>query len=169
MTKKQKDLYKVVEARLHNYKNLDTQIKNAELDIEIYKEDYLGCKAISYTEDTVTPTNKFHSSVEDEVIKRDEWFVFLESELRKKKLEKRKIENALSCLNSTEEQFFKLYFMSKIKPTMRSVANSLHYQERNSVYDIKEKIVYKMMDMLYPNLKIQELPLFNYIAVENTH
>lgn len=169
MTKKQKDLYKVVEARLYNYKNLDTQIKNAELDIEIYKEDYLGCKAISYTEDTVTPTNKFHSSVEDEVIKRDEWFVFLESELRKKKLEKRKIENALSCLNSTEEQFFKLYFMSKIKPTMRSVANSLHYQERNSVYDIKEKIVYKMMDMLYPNLKIQELPLFNYIAVENTH
>ena len=37
MTKKQKDLYKVVEARLHNYKNLDMQINNAELDIDIYR------------------------------------------------------------------------------------------------------------------------------------
>ena len=34
MSKDKKELFKKVEGRLHNYKNLEVQIRNLELDIE---------------------------------------------------------------------------------------------------------------------------------------
>ena len=47
-----KELFKKVEGRLHNYKNLELQIKNLELDIEQEKNEYRGCGSISYDEKT---------------------------------------------------------------------------------------------------------------------
>lgn len=160
MTKK--DLYKVVEARLHNYKNLDIEINRIKLDIESYKAEFIGCKAIEYSDDVITHRNSFNSTTENEVITREKELDIMQRDLKKKEIEKLRIENALTCLDSTEEQLFKLYFNDKSKNTMSYITKKLHYSERKSTYDLKDRLVYKMMDMLYPKLKETELPLFNY-------
>ena len=167
MTKK--DLYKVVESRLHNYKNLDMEINRIKLDIESYKTEFIGCKAITYSDDIVGPTNKFNSIIENEVLNREKDIDIMQKELKKKEIEKLRIENALTCLDSTEEQLFNLYFNDKSKNTMSYITKKLHYSERKSTYDLKDRLVYKMMDMLYPKLKETELPLFNYKSSVNTH
>ncbi|WP_304340449.1 hypothetical protein [Metaclostridioides mangenotii] len=159
MTKK--DLYKVVEARLHNYKNLDMEINRIKLDIESYKAEFIGCKAIEYSDDIVGPTNKFNSSVENEVLKREQYIIDKSKELAKKQIEKKRIENALTCLDSREEDFFNLYFNNKNKYKYSMVCISLELcLDRKTCYLLKDKIIYKMMDMLYPKLKEMELPLF---------
>ena len=164
MTKK--DLYKVVEARLHNYKNLDIEINRIKLDIESYKTEFIGCKAIEYSDDVVGPTNKFNSTTENEVITREKELDIMQRDLKKKEIEKFRIENALTCLDSREEEFFKLYFESKDKYKHSMVSISLDLcMDRKTCYLLKDKIIYKMMDMLYPKLKELELPLFK---VENS-
>ena len=71
MTKEEKNkLFREVEARLHNYKNLKIQINNLELDIEREKNDYRGCGAISYEEKTGVTYN-INRTVENEVISKE--------------------------------------------------------------------------------------------------
>ncbi|MBH0311953.1 hypothetical protein I7E32_16395 [Alcaligenes faecalis] len=164
MTKK--DLYKVIEARLHNYKNLDIEINRIKLDIESYKAEFIGCKAIEYSDDVITHSNSFNSTTENEVITREKEIDIMQKELKKKEIEKLRIENALTCLDSREEEFFKLYFESKDKYKHSMVSISLELcMDRKTCYLLKDKIIYKMMDMLYPKLKELELPLFK---VENS-
>ena len=63
--------FKKTESSLYNYNSLDVKIKNIEIDIENLEND-ITVRAISYDEKS-SPTNKFSSSVEDEVIRRDEY------------------------------------------------------------------------------------------------
>ena len=62
-----KELFKKVEGRLYNYKNLELQINNLELDIEQEKNDYRGCGSRSYDERTGLTYN-ISRTVENEVI-----------------------------------------------------------------------------------------------------
>ena len=70
MAKEKSDLFRKTEYALYNYKTIDLRIKNIEIDIECLKND-ISIKAINY-EEKVGPTNAFNSSVEDEVIRREE-------------------------------------------------------------------------------------------------
>ena len=64
------NLFGKTESALYNYKDLDIKIKSIDIDIEMLKND-ITLKAISYEEKS-GPTNAFSSSVENEVIRRDE-------------------------------------------------------------------------------------------------
>ena len=65
-----KELLKKVELRLQNYKFLEMQINNIELDIKKEKMEYRGCGAINYYERTGT-TNNISRTVENEVIAKE--------------------------------------------------------------------------------------------------
>ncbi|MFN1899915.1 hypothetical protein ACK2FY_18375, partial [Clostridioides difficile] len=85
-----KELFKS-ESELHHYKFLSAEIKNLELDIESRENEVFGCKAIGYGE-KVSPTYAFNSTVENGNYKKAK-------KLKKdKEIEKKKIENALTCL-----------------------------------------------------------------------
>ena len=58
--------YKKTEYYLYNYKNMQAEIKNILLEIEDIENNYRGIEAITYEEKSA-PTNKFNSSVEQEI------------------------------------------------------------------------------------------------------
>ena len=64
------NMFKKTEYALYNYKDLDIKIKSIDIDIDMLEND-ITLKAISYEEKT-GPTNAFSSSVENEVIRREE-------------------------------------------------------------------------------------------------
>lgn len=68
MENKKDILFKETDERLHNYKYLDIKIKNINLDIKRYENEYSGCGAMVYTEKT-SNTYNISSSVENEVLK----------------------------------------------------------------------------------------------------
>lgn len=114
-------LFRKVEGRLHNYKNLEMQIRNLELDIEQEKNEYRGCGAISYDERTGVTYN-ISRSVENEVIAKEKRIGKLMQVKLEKEIEKKKIENALTCLDSRETDFLNLFYNSRNKNTIRYIA-----------------------------------------------
>ena len=152
---KNKELFKKVEARLHNYKYLQIQIDNLELDIEEIKNDYRGCGSISYDEKTGATYN-INRTIENEIIDRERKLSKLLKTKFEKETEKKKIENSLTCLDIIETDFFNLFYNSKSKNSMKYIAMKMH-MDRSYLYIFREKIVYKIMGMLYPSY--DDLPL----------
>ena len=112
-----KDLFKKTEGELYNYKGLDIKIKSIEMDIEMLQDD-ITLKAINYNEKS-GPTNAFNSSVENEVIRRDEVVKEQIQKLQNAKkfymIKKNKIENALQCLNDEEIKLVEMRYFQKVK------------------------------------------------------
>lgn len=160
MSKDKKELFKKVEGRLHNYKNLEVQIKNLELDIEREKNDYRGCGAIGYDEKTGVTYN-ISRTVENEVIAKEKRIGRLMQTKLEKEIEKKKIENALTTLDSRETDLFNLLYNSRSKNNMNYISIKLHI-DRSHCYRMRETIVYKVMSILYPDI-LKELPLLEDI------
>ncbi|MBZ6007549.1 hypothetical protein K1514_16785 [Paraclostridium bifermentans] len=152
-----KELFKKVEGKLYNYKYLEMQINNIELDIKKEKMKYRGCGAISYDE-RVGVTYNISRTVENEVIAKEKRISKLMQNKLEKEIEKQKIENALSCLDANETNFFELLYNSKPKNNMKYISMKLH-MDRSHCYTVRERLVYKIMGMLYPTY--ENLPLFN--------
>ncbi|TAN69165.1 hypothetical protein WS9_003860 [Paraclostridium sordellii 8483] len=160
-----KELFEKVEKRLHKYKYLDVQIKNLELDIEQIKSDYRGCGAITYDEKTGVTYN-INRSVENEIIAKEKKIAKLTKIKIEKEIEKQKIENALTCLDIIETDFFNLFYNSRSKNNMQTISTKMH-MDRSYLYTFKENIVYKIMGMLYPTY--EDLPLFEEKTTEKQH
>ena len=154
-----KKLFRETEGRLHNYKFLEIQINNLELDIEKEKNDYRGCGSISYDERTGV-TYSINRSVENEVITKEKRLGKLMQAKLEKEIEKKKIENALTCLDIIETDFFNLFYNSKSKNNMTYISIKMHI-DRSHCYRIREKVVYKIMSMLYPSIVTENMPLLN--------
>lgn len=154
-----KQLFRETEARLHNYKYLQIQINSLELDIEKEKNDYRGCGAISYDERT-GETYSINRSVENEVIAKEKRICKLIKLKAEKEMEKKKIENSLTCLDIIETDFFNLFYKSINKNNMNYISMKMHI-DRSHCYRMREKIVYKIMSMLYPYIVTENMPLLN--------
>ena len=150
-----KELFKKVEGKLHNYKYLEMQINNIELDIKKEKMEYRGCGAISYDEKSGVTYN-INRSVENEVIAKDKRIGKLKKQKIEKEIEKKKIENALTCLDIIETDFFELFYNSRNKNSMTYISGKMH-MDRSYLYTLRENMVYKIAGMLYPDYN--DLPL----------
>ena len=159
MTIDKKKLFRETEARLHNYKYLEIQINSLELDIEREKNDYRGCGAISYDERSGVTYN-MNRSVENEVIAKEKKVGKLMQTKLEKEIEKKKIENALTCLDIIETDFFNLFYNTMNKNNMNYISMKMHI-DRSHCYRMREKIVYKIMSMLYPSIITENMPLLN--------
>lgn len=93
--------YKRVEAMLYNYKKTKAEINILNRQLEMLKNDYRGTGAISYDEKS-SPTNKFNSSVENEVIKRAKEIEELKDRIQSKEVEINNIDDALTILTENE-------------------------------------------------------------------
>lgn len=159
MTIDKKKLFRATEARLHSYKYLEIQINSLELDIEREKNDYRGCGAISYDERSGVTYN-INRSVENEVIAKEKKVGKLMQTKLEKEIEKKKIENALTCLDIIETDFFNLFYNTMNKNNMNYISMKMHI-DRSHCYRMREKIVYKIMSMLYPSIVTENMPLLN--------
>lgn len=143
--------FKRTERTLYNYKNLDVKIKNIEIDIENIEND-ITVKAIGYEEKT-GQTNKFSSSVEDEVVRREEHVKeIIETLNAKKKYNldlKGKIERALGQLSRNEYELVELRYLNKEKFTWAQIGMKLGF-DKDYCIKLKNRIINKLSDLIYP-------------------
>lgn len=98
-----KDLYQRTDGVLFNYKIIKTEIKNLELEIEEVSSTYNGVGSIGYEEKT-GQTNKFNSSVENEIINKEKVLNKLHREMNSKKRLIAKVDNAMETLSENERK-----------------------------------------------------------------
>lgn len=122
------NMFKKTEYALYNYKDLDIKIKSIDIDIDMLEND-ITLKAISYEEKT-GPTNAFSSSVENEVIRREEKIQEQINKLKRDKLlyksRKLKIENALELLTKEERKLVELRYFSRPKKTWVEISRVMN-------------------------------------------
>lgn len=136
--------YKRVEAMLYNYKKTKAEIKILIRELEILENDYRGAGAISYDEKTQA-TNKFNSTVENEVISKTKEVYKLENEIRLKEIEIKNIDDALSILNEREIYIIKEYYINN--RLLKVIADEIHVNE-NYASELKHKIINKLTSMI---------------------
>ena len=145
-----KDLYKKTDGVLFNYKSIKAEIFNLELDIEELKEERDGMKGISYEEKS-SPTHKFNSSVENEVIKREREINRLLKEKRSKERLITKIDNALDTLESEEKEIIRLRCFER-KPW--NIVGMVINKDADYCGKMKRITVNKISDLIWMRRKI---------------
>lgn len=146
-----KERLKRTEEALYNYKRMDIIIKNIQIDIDNLLND-ITLKAVSYDQIS-SKTNAFNSSVENEVIKREEYIKeqvdILKAKLKYNKDLKVKIEGALGELNSIEYKLISLRYFSREKKTWIAVGRELGF-DKDYCVKIRNKIINKLSELIYP-------------------
>lgn len=151
-----KTLFKKTENLLRNYNTLETEIKLIEAEIKDIKESYIGCRAIGYNEKSGT-TNKFHSMVEDEVIKKEKNLFYLNRDLDYKIRLKRRIDLAIQTLRIKEERdLIRLRYINQPKVSWGTVARHLKYNKDYCRKELRPKLIKQIADFIFYNPGIQE-------------
>ena len=114
--------YKKVESILYEVPKLKAEIANLQIDLEEIQE-IIGIRGASPNEKAGSATYAFSSSVEDEVINREERLeekvLNLKESIRRRERQVRKVENAVEVLNEkelllVEMRYFKHYSINRV-------------------------------------------------------
>ncbi|AVK48945.1 hypothetical protein AXY43_13430 [Clostridium sp. MF28] len=149
-------LFKKTERALYEYKNIDLRIKSIDIYIDRLSND-VAVAGVSYEEKT-GPTNAFKSSVEDEVIRRDEHINEELNRLKQSKQDliilKQLINNGIESLKEEELKIVELrYFQKGRKKTWIEIGMSLG-MDKDNCCKAKNKIVNHLAAYIYPNESI---------------
>lgn len=142
------DIYSYVEGKLYNYKAMKVELNSYKIDLEYLNKDYEGCRGKAYT-GIVSRTNNFYSSVETELVKREEQKELLELKIKKKELQIKRIEYALTLLNDEELELVKLrYFSNEAKPPSWVKIGKILNSSGKRCRHLRDRIVYKIANLI---------------------
>ncbi|MBV4427136.1 RNA polymerase subunit sigma [Clostridium tyrobutyricum] len=138
--------YRVVEGMLYSYKKLVIKIKNIDIDIEELKNSYEGCTGINYGERS-SPTNKFSSTVENELVNKDYELEKLQNIKKNYERKISKIDNILSILTNDEYRLIELRYFQRLR--FKEISEVLN---KSDIYliGLRKKII---KDKLIPLIK----------------
>lgn len=146
------NLFKKTEKILYDFKNMDLKIQNIDLHINRLIND-VSCAGVSYEERT-GPTNAFSSSVENEVIRREEHMSQENKQLKQIKNDtitiQQIVKNALNTLNEEEYKLVELRYFQKNKKTWIEIGMTLGIDKDNCC-KMKNKIINKLTNYIYPS------------------
>lgn len=150
------NLFKKTEKILYDFTNMDLKIQNIDLHINRLIND-VSCAGVSYEERT-GPTNAFSSSVENEVIRREEHMSQEIKQLKQIKNDTTTIQQIVkNALNSLKEEEYKLvelrYFQKGRKKTWIEIGMILG-MDKDNCCKAKNKIINNLAGYIFPNESI---------------
>ena len=140
--------YKVIEGILYNIPRNRVKIQNLKLEVERVANSYQGCSAL-VIEERVGNTYKITSSVENEVVAKEEKISALNRQIRGLEIEVAKIDNALSILTETEYSIIDMQYFKQYRN--KDVAQHLLYTEQYYAY-LKRQILDKLIEYIFPDM-----------------
>lgn len=145
-----KVLFKKTEAVLYDYNNLALRIELLKAEIKDIEESYKGCGAIAYEERTQS-TNKFRSSVENEIIEKEETLKVLKYDLSNKVILKRRIDYAIQNLTDEEKKLVELRYINKKSLSWNRIALVLNYSQEYCRKNLRMKTIKSISDTIFYN------------------
>lgn len=144
----EKNKYRKIEGLLFSYPKIQIEIKNLRIDIEEIK-DVMAIHGASDAPKASTPTYAFNSSVENEVIQREEKLPEkvsrIENMIRSKERQLQKVDNALLTLSKEDREFIELKYLKNIG--IRDLC-SRYNMEKSSIYKQKDRIVKELLKVI---------------------
>lgn len=150
-----KNIFRKTEATLYGYNELVSKIKCLELEIDDIENSYSGCGAIGYEEKTGS-TNKFNSSVENEIIEKERIINNLKRDLYSKKILKEKIDSTIERMNDSERKLVELRYTNRNTLSWDQVGYILGFNPDYCRQKLRRKIINKISDTIFVNPYKQE-------------
>ncbi|MGN1358680.1 MAG: xanthine dehydrogenase [Bacilli bacterium] len=131
-------IFKEAEYILYNYKYINSKLDIIELKINNLKNN-VDLSAIDYSKDKISSTNAFSSSVENEVIKRENKLKDLEEEKRQLLYQQHLVDKVMNLLEEEEKRIVELRYFTKPKRSWTSIQNELNlspdtaYRKRRNI------------------------------------
>ncbi|WP_070000042.1 sigma factor-like helix-turn-helix DNA-binding protein [Cellulosilyticum sp. I15G10I2] len=139
--------YKEIEDMLYGYNDIKAEIRDIELDIESFENEYTGLSAGCLTAiKASTSTYKFNSIIENEVINKEQKLNYLKKLRRGKEIQLEKIDNMLTMLTEEQSELIELRYFKKYK--INTVAYKLDVSEE-TVKKNRVIILNRLNDFLY--------------------
>lgn len=148
-------LHKKVEGILYNYKSIKAEINSIKIEIEYIQSQYEGISGISYEEKT-GPTNKFNSSVENEITNKENMVIRLKRELSKKESLIKKVDNAINTLNETERKVIEMKCFERLQYKYIEQRLSIN---KDYACELKRKSIEKMISLICVKEYYKEIAL----------
>ncbi|MBW6408989.1 xanthine dehydrogenase [Clostridium weizhouense] len=143
------DRFKKTEYHLYKFKDIDKLNQLADIKIKQLLND-VSIRAVTYEEKT-GPTNAFNSSVENEIIRRDEHIKDKIEQLKKDKesrlIEKELITTTLDLLENDERKLVELRYFSKPTRSWTSIAQDLNQSVDNCI-KVRRKVIDRIADYI---------------------
>lgn len=137
--------YRNIEKLLYNVPKNRIKIRNLKLELERVTNSYRGCGGF-VIEERVGNTYKITSTVEDEVVAKEEREEVLKRRIRTLEIEVEKVDNALSILTSRELEIVELLYFKQMRN--KDVAQQLLFTQQYFAY-LKTSILDKLIDYVY--------------------
>lgn len=150
-----KELFRKTEAILYDYNDLTNKIELLKAEIKEMEEEYEGCSAIQYEEKTGS-TNKFNSTVENEVMSREQKLIYYYKDLNRKQTLKRRLDVAIESLKEEEKQLVELRYTNKRTLSWNQTAMVLKYSVDYCRKDLRSRIIKRVADTIFYNPYKQE-------------
>ncbi|MCD3217470.1 siderophore-interacting protein [Clostridium botulinum] len=147
------NLHKKVEGILYNYKSIKAEINSIKIEIEDIESQYEGISGISYEEKT-GPTNKFNSSVENEIVNKENMIKRLKKELSKKEALIKKVDNAVETLNETERKVIEMKCFERLQYKYIEQRLSIN---KDYACELKRRSIGKMIPLICVREYYQEI------------
>lgn len=147
MFDKTKEEIKEVENILKGYGELVEDIELIKDKIEELEDEYQGCGAIGYDE-TTAATNKFNSTVENEVVAKEKRIKELNVRLVELKRLKKRIDKAVNSLKGVDKEVIELKYINKRLIGWKEIAYTVDYSESHCRKGIKTRALKHMVKFI---------------------
>lgn len=137
--------YRNIEKLLYSVPKNRIKIRNLKLELERVTNSYRGCGGF-VIEERVGNTYKITSTVEDEVVAKEEKEEVLKRRIRTLEIEVEKVDNALSILTPRELEIVELLYFKQMRN--KDVAQQLLFTQQYFAY-LKTSILDKLIDYIY--------------------
>lgn len=142
--------FKKAERKLYDYTGLKADVECLEYELEILKEEYEGCKAITYSsETTIGITNNITDTVYEELIRREKFILDKTKKINKKKIQIKRVEAAIGLLDETEKKIVEARYFSndRRKNNWNHISKMTGYCDRQCV-NIRDGLIEKIKNIL---------------------
>ncbi len=140
------DKFKMTEEILKNHKEDKSYLEMWKRNLEIVKNDVEGVRAVDYSADKLSPTHKFNSNIENEVIKKSDAYDLCKQRINEYADKVFMVENALTILTSREKTIIEKRYFDRSKNI--DIALELNLTEEY-VCDLKRGIVQRLSDIIF--------------------
>lgn len=141
-----KDKFKMTEEILRNHKEDKSYLEMWKRNLEIVKNDVEGVRAVDYSADKLSPTHKFNSNVENEVVKKSKTYDLCKQRISEYADKVFTVENALTILTAREKIIIERRYFDRAKNI--DIALELNLTEEY-VCDLKRGIVQRLADIIF--------------------
>lgn len=140
------DKFKETEQVLCDYKSDRSYLEMWKRNLEIVKNDVEGVRAVDYSADKISPTHKFNSNVENEVIKKSHVYDLCKQRINEYADKVFTVENALNMLTDRERIIIERRYFDRAKNI--DIALELSLTEEY-VCELKRGIVQRLSDIIF--------------------